>query len=161
MRNLKIQQKSSLIKTLMLFILIIMIGFAAKSQTAPPLKEDFKTQELQSFLKANKKVINIQNQAQSKMVAVIKDEGLTVDQFNAIARSQQQKDKTSKTNAKDLSSFNQATQKILTLQKKVKTELTQTVQTEGLDWNTYQEIMYAYQKSPKVKAKVNALLKSN
>ncbi|MFC6102353.1 DUF4168 domain-containing protein [Olivibacter domesticus] len=123
-----------------------------------PLKEDFKKEELQSFIKANQKVVELQKVSEEKMVKVIQEEGLTVERFNQLAASQQNPDKKVQAEPKEMETFNAAAQKITGIGKEADTQMQQSIKQEGIDVETYQQIILAYQKSPKVKQQLEALL---
>lgn len=123
-----------------------------------PVKEDFKKEELQSFVKANQKVVAIQRASEEEMIKVVKDEGFTVERFNEIAESQQNPDKKVEADEKELASFNSAAQKITGMSQQVDGQMQESIKQEGLDIETYQQIILAYQSSDKVKQEIDALL---
>jgi hypothetical protein len=142
-------------------LFIFSVGNAALAQETvqqAPLKEDFKKEELQSFIKANQKVVALQKASEEKMVKVVQEEGLTVERFNQLAASQQNPDKKVKVEAKEMETFNTAAQKISGIGKEADTQMQQSIKQEGIDVETYQQIILAYQKSPKVKQELEALL---
>jgi hypothetical protein len=147
--------------TVTALLFIFSIGNTALAQGTvqqAPLKEDFKKEELQSFIKANQKVVALQKASEEKMVKVIQEEGLTVERFNQLAASQQNPDKKVKVEAKEMETFNTAAQKISGIGKEADTQMQQSIKQEGIDVETYQQIILAYQKSPKVKQELEALL---
>jgi hypothetical protein len=147
--------------TVAALLFVFSIGNAALAQETvqqAPLKEDFKKEELQSFIKANQKVVALQKASEEKMVKVIQEEGLTIERFNQLATSQQNPDKKVKVEAKEMETFNIAAQKISGIGKEADTQMQQSIKQEGIDVETYQQIILAYQKSPKVKQELEALL---
>ena len=60
--------------------------------------------------------------------------------------------------AKEMASFNNAAQEIMSKRKETETKIVKSIQQEGIDIETYQEIMYAYQKSPKVKEEISKMI---
>lgn len=129
-----------------------------QQQQQQQIKEDFKKEELQSFIKANEKVVAIQQASEQEMIKVIKDEGFTVERFNKLAEAQQNPQKKVEADAKEMGSFNTAAQKIVSMSKAVEGQMQESIKNEGLDVQTYQQIILAYQQSPKVKKAVDDLL---
>ncbi len=126
--------------------------------TQPELKENFQKQELQSFIKANQRIIAIQKNSEAEMIKVIEQKGLTVDKFNELAQAQQSPDKKANVDSKEQQSFVNAANKIMGMQKDINGKMEESIKKEGIDIQTYQQIMFAYQKSPKVKQEIEALL---
>lgn len=128
-------------------------------QPSVELREDFSDNELQSFVKANEKVMEIQTEAEEKMIKAIEDEGLTLDRFNAILEQQRDPQRGTETSADELESFNNAAQAILQENARVEKEMTTTIEAEGIDIETYKQIMLAYQQNPAIQGRVNKIVK--
>lgn len=127
-------------------------------QPSIKFREDFSDDELASFVKANEKVTTIQQESEQKMIKIIEDEGLSVGRFNEILESQRNPEKKTEASPEDLTSFNNAAQVIIQENQKIEQQMTTSIEEEGIDIDTYQEILIAYQQSPKVQDKVNKLL---
>lgn len=127
-------------------------------QPSTDIREDFSDQELKAFLNAHKKVSEIQIENEAKIIKVIDDEGLSIDRFNEILQAQQDPQKKTETSPEDLSSFNNAAQIIIEENQKAEKRMTSSIEEEGIDIDTYQQIMLAYQQSPAVQSKVNELM---
>ena len=128
-------------------------------QPSTEMREDFSDNELESFVKANEKVMEIQTEAEEKMIKAIEDEGLTLDRFNAILEEQRDPQRGTETSADELKSFNTAAQAILQENTRVEKEMTTTIEAEGIDIETYKQIMLAYQHNPVIQDRVNKLVK--
>lgn len=140
-------------------------AFAQEPETPPvppsvQMREDFSDDELKSFVKANEKVMAIQLDGEQKMISAIEEEGLTVNRFHEILEQQRDPQKGGETSPDELKSFNNAAQVILEENAKIEEEMTSTLEEEGIDVETYQQIMLAYQQSPAVQERVNKLVKS-
>lgn len=122
------------------------------------MKEDFKDKELESFVKANQKVNAIQAEGETKMMQAIDESDLTVDRFNEILAAQQDPQRNNDATAEEMSSFNNVAQEIIKERQEMEVKMTQTIEEEGIDLDTYNMIMYAYQQSPEVQKRVNDLL---
>ena len=154
--------KSTTILTSLSMAVMLFISSFAVAQQLPQqqqqVREDFSDDELKSFVKAHKKVVEIQEKSQQKMMRAIEKEGLTIEQFNQLIESQQDPDKKVDATPEQLSSFNNAAQQVIKERQETQVQMVSSIEDEGIDINTYQEIMVAYQQSPKVQGKVNELL---
>ena len=137
---------------------------ATPSQTAPArqepqVKEDFTDDRLKKFIEVNKKLQPHQQEAENQMVKAIEQEGLSPDRFNQILGAQQQSD-TSNAGATstELTKFNNAAKKIMTIQNSVIPKLEKVMTDEGMKPEEFQQIVVAYNRSPKVQQKINSLL---
>lgn len=130
-------------------------------QPSTSIREDFSDDELKSFVQANEKVMAIQVEAEQNMIKAIENEGLTVDRFHQILEQQRdpQRGTETETSEEELKSFNNAAQVILQENAKVEAEMTTTIEDQGIDIETYKQIMLAYQQSPAVQSRVNGLVK--
>lgn len=147
----------------MLVALWMMGGVAAMAQTPdasqqPALREDFKTEELEKFVDISTKVQTVQMGAQDTMVSAIKEEGMTVEQFNKLAQAQQSPGAASTATKEDQDKFQKASAKIMKIQEGIMGKVEQTIQKAGMDVQTYQQIVYAYQNSEKVKSALNQIV---
>jgi hypothetical protein len=125
----------------------------------PNVKEDFSDEELNMFVNATKEVIRIQQETERLMINIIEEEDLTVDKFNEIMIAQQtaNMDRVDAT-AEELIAFNNAAEKIMMLQNELQEEVIRILESEGIDVETYQEIILSYQYSPQVQERVNEML---
>ncbi|HLQ99270.1 MAG TPA: DUF4168 domain-containing protein [Sphingobacterium sp.] len=151
-------------KLKVVLLAVVMLGSlgamaqAPNPMQEPELKEDFKKDELKSFVKASSKVEALQMGAQENMAQAVKDEGLTVEKFNTIAQAQQSEEGLENESSEDQEMFNKASEKIMKIQEEIGGEIQETIKKEGIDVQTYEQIMYAYQKSDKVKGELDEIL---
>ena len=122
------------------------------------IREDFSDDELKSFVKANERVSAIQVESEQKMIKAIEGEGLTVNRFNELLEQQRDSSKKTETSAEELKSFNNAAQHILEENAKIEKEMTSTIEEEGIDIETYKQIMVAYQQKPEIQNRVNKIV---
>ena len=148
-------------------LLLMMAGVAVAQQTQPQpqnetqqqVQQNFSDEELEKFADVYVQVVEIQQENEAEMIKAIEDENLDVNRFQEILQAQQQQQGATELNAtaEEMASFNNAAQKIMTVQKEVEAEMKQVIEKDlGLD--TYQQIVVAYQQSPEVQQKVNQLL---
>lgn len=144
-------------------IQVLPLAQAAAQQTPQPstsIREDFSDDELKSFVKANEKVMAIQIEAEQNMIKAIEDEGLTVDRFHQILDEQRDPQRGTETSAEELKSFNNAAKVILEENAKVEEEMATTIEEQGIDIETYKQIMLAYQQNPGIQSRVNGLVRN-
>ncbi|MDV3307578.1 MAG: DUF4168 domain-containing protein [Cyclobacteriaceae bacterium] len=124
------------------------------------VREDYSDAELESFVNANEKVASIQQETEEKIIGKIQENGLTVDRFNQILQSQQDPSIKEAVQAtpEELAAFNEVAQSIVDENQKVRQQIEASIQEEGLNLATYEEMMVAYQYSPKVQKRVHKLL---
>lgn len=150
-------------RTILLFVICLFSIFssAARAQVSSqqiPVKENFKPEEIQSFIKANQKVAYLEKTSENEMIKAVEEEGFTVERFNEIATSQQTPEKHVNIEQEELQSFNSVIQKVADISKITENKMNASIEEEGLDVVTYQQIVLAYQNSTKVKREVDALL---
>lgn len=160
-------QSFKLLNKKILFILtlplLMLLGSSVSAQQLPPqqqqqVREDFSDSELKQFIKANQGATAIQQESQGEMVATIEEEGLDVNTFNEILTSAQNPEQEVNASEDELNQFNKIAEKLQVIQKKTEEKIIKVIEKEGIDAEMYQEIMIAYQASPKVKEKVDKLL---
>ena len=127
-------------------------------QPSVNIREDFSDEELKSFVTANEKAMTIQMEGEQKMINAIEEQGLTLDRFNEILEEQRDPLKESTTTAEELQSFNNAAQVILEENTRVEQQMTTTIEEEGIDIETYKQIMLAYQQNPTIQTRVNKMV---
>jgi hypothetical protein len=130
-------------------------------QSQQQTREDFTDEELQKFISANAKLVQLQQESEAKMVGAIEKEGMTIERFNQILQAQQGTTQESDASPEELASFNNAAQVIIDERQKTEKEMVAMVEQEGIDVNTYQEIMTAYHQNPSVQQRVDQLLEVN
>ena len=163
---MKRQNIVSPLSALALFFLIYFLpvsrGFAQEPAAEPSvqMREDFSDDELKSFVKANEKVMEIQLEGEQKMIKAIEDEGLTVNRFHEILEQQRdpQRGTETQTSPEELKSFNNAAQLILQENEKLEERMSTSIQEQGIDMETYQQIMVAYQQNPAIQTRVNKMV---
>ena len=122
------------------------------------VREDFSKKELEKFVSAATKVQEVQQEKQEEIVAAIEAEDLDVNRFNEIIAERQGKIEDANVTDEELQSFNIAAQKVMEHNKEMQSEIAQTIEEQGLTPETYNEILLAYQQSPKVQKKITKML---
>ena len=135
----------------------------AASPPSVQMRSDFSDDELKSFVKANEKVTAIQMEGEQKMIKAIEEEGLTVNRFHELLEQQRdpQRGTDSVATAAELKSFNDAAQVILQENAKLEKQMTSSIEEQGIDIETYKQIMVAYQQNPEIQSRVNKMVEDN
>jgi membrane-associated HD superfamily phosphohydrolase len=152
------------IKAILFAILFTSIStFSFAQHQADPLdepaREEFSEEEIDSFVSATKEVIKLQSEIEQEMIQAIEDSNLTVERFNEIMMAQQnQQNPEGAATEEELEAFSEAAQKIIEIQSEMQEEIFNVLNEEGLDVNTYQEIIMAYQQDPELQRKIDSKL---
>lgn len=123
------------------------------------IREDFSDDELKSFVTANERVMAIQMEGEQKMIQAIEDEGLTLERFNQILEEQRDPRAETESTQEELTSFNNAAQMILQENARIEQQMTASIEEEGIDIDTYKQIMLAYQQNPSIQNRVNKMVR--
>jgi len=156
---------SKLSKVLALSAVSMFFAFGVMAQevpaVAPPVQEDFTEEEYKTFVKINKEVIPLQQQAEGEMMKVITDKGLDVNRFQELAQAQQTGKITDVSeDPEEISKFNLAGQEVLEVQKKVQGEIKQKIEDNNMDIQKFQQIAMAYNQSETVRNKIDKMLQA-
>lgn len=147
---------------LALFFCISTVSFAqheADPYDAPQPREDFSDEEIENFVSATKEVIKLQSKIEQEMISAIESTSLSVERFNEIMIAQQnQQDMEAAATEEELEAFSQAAQKIIEIQSEMQEEIFEVLNEEGIDVNTYQEIIVSYQQNPQLQQKIDTML---
>lgn len=148
----------------MILMLVVWPAAVSAQDTVPQpstaMRENFSDDELKSFVKANEKVMTIQMEGEQKMIKAIEDQGLTLDRFNEILEQQRDPQRGTETSVDELTSFNNAAQQILQENARLEQRMESSINEEGIDVETYKQIMLAYQQLPAVQDRVNKMVTS-
>lgn len=107
----------------------------------------------------NLKLAPHQQEGEQKMVKAIEEEGLQAGRFNEIMTARQTNDSTNAgASDEELQKVDAATEKIVGIQQEVEQKMTTVIEEEGMKPQEFQEILLAYQQSPKVREKVNTMI---
>lgn len=135
----------------------------APPQTAPQqqqqVKEDFSDDEIKTFIKANERIVQVQQEGEQEMMQAIEAEDIEIERFNEILMSRQNPDQETDATPEELAAFSKAAEKIMEVQQKLEQKAMKAVEEEGMAIEDYQQIMMAYQQSPKVQQQVDKIMK--
>ncbi len=127
-------------------------------QAQPQVKEDYTDEELKTFIQVNKSVAQVQQTAEQKMIQAIEEEEMDINRFNEIATAQQDPQADVEASDEEMQTFTKAAEKIMDVQRETQSEIAKVIESEGMEFTAYREIMMAYQNSPKVQEQVTKLV---
>lgn len=135
-------------------------GLPGAGQPQQQVKEDYTDDELKAFIQANQSAVQVQQAAEQKMIQAIEDTDMDINRFNEIATAQQDPQADPEASEEEMATFNEAAQKVMTVQRETQSEIAEAVEAEGMEFNEYRQIMMAYQSSPKVQQQITKLLEA-
>ncbi len=140
------------------------------SQSQPPAdipatgqsmtSDDLSDEQLQAFVNSANRVMAIHEEAEEKMVQTIEEHNLDVETFNQILQARQT-EQVPEADPEKVEAFQKAFPEVLNEQQRVNAKIEASLQEEGLDIQTYENIMMAYQQDPEVQQRVNELIQKN
>lgn len=151
----------------MLTVGLLSFSEAASAQATPPAtpqtgqqtKSDITDAELKQFIDANKRLMVIQQEGEKAMLAILQEEKLDVEKFNALAvAQQQQKLEESGATPEDLAAFKKAADRMMALQPDMQKNAEAAILKDGMKIERYEQIMLAYQQDPAFQQKVDKLM---
>ncbi|HEY9561997.1 MAG TPA: DUF4168 domain-containing protein [Anseongella sp.] len=129
---------------------------------APDIKDDFSDETLEKFVDINQKLAPHQQEGEVKMIKAIEDKGLKTERFGEIMTAQQLNDSTNAgASADEMQKVEAAAQDIRDIQMELQQRMTKVIVDEGMEIQEFQDIILAYQYSPKVQKKINTLLEQS
>lgn len=150
----------SILKLPLLICFLISLGTVPASAQEMPAKTNFTDEELEKFIEINKQVIQMEQQSQQKIVTAIQDEGITVERFNQIAQKRQNPNMELNASEEEMTAFNNAAQVVMQQQQQMQRQVMGMIQkTDGIDVQTFQQIMMAYQQDEEVQQQIDEMLK--
>lgn len=119
----------------------------AQSEQPTPTMEVSEGQ-IDRFVSAYQAIRAIQQDAQAELVAAVEAEGLTVDDYNAIAESQQSPETAAEVPAEQAEQFAAATAQVATLREGVREEMQAAIVAEELTIEEFEQILALAQQDP-------------
>jgi hypothetical protein len=149
---------------------LTLIGFAGQAQAqagapAPAPAEaapqtDISDTELTQFASALQEVQAIRQAAEMEMVAAIEAQGLSVDQFNAIAEAQQNPEAQAEISLseEEVASFGSAIEEVNELSQSAQADMVVAVESEGLSVAAYNQIASIVRDDPSLQDELRQIL---
>ena len=119
-------------------------------------------EEMQKFAATIKKLLVINRDMETQMVAAVQKTGLTEQRFGEIHRSKKDPaaKPTKQISPNEEQSYNQAMTQFTQIQKDAQTKMDQTVESEGLGTDRFNQILAQVQKDPSLRQELRKLLQS-
>lgn len=154
---------SKLSKAFALSAFLMAFAFGTMAQQVPSttqeIKEDFSDEDYEAFVKINKELIPLQQEAEGQMIEVISEKGLEVTRFQELAQAQQSGKITDVSeDPEEIAKFNEAGQEVMKVREKVEGELKKKIEASQMDIEKFQQISMAYNQSETVRNKIDKLL---
>lgn len=136
-------------------------GGQVPGQQAPEVKEDFSDETLEKFVDINMKLAPHQQKGEAEMVKAIEDQGMDAERFGEIMTARQMNDSTNAgASEQELQQVDAAAQEIMGIQQQLQQQMTKVIVDEGMQIEEFQDIVLAYQYSPKVQQKIDGMLQA-
>jgi hypothetical protein len=139
-------------------------GTAAAQQATPQKAPQQQTQnisdaDIKLFVDASTRLMDLQQQSEQAMMAILEEEKLSIDKFNELAQAhQQQKLAEAEGTAEEKAAFNKSIQRMMEMQPDIEKNMQAAIQKDGMTMERYEQIMMAYQQDPAVQAKIQKMM---
>lgn len=133
-------------------------------QQEPTAQTEVSDEELETFLDVSSELQEIQMGSQQEMIAVVEDEGLTVEKYNAIAEAEQMgqpTDELEDVSSEDLEKYVQASTQIAEMEEELEPEFEQIIEENGMEMDRFQEINMALQQDPALQQRIQEMMQSS
>ena len=154
---------STLLKSLLAATLILGAPAAAIAQaqeTAAPTQIEVSEGQIDRFVSAYLAIHAIQQEVQAELVAAVEAEGLTVDDYNAIAESQQAPTAETEVSPEQAEQFAAAVEQVTTLREGARQEMQAAIAAEALTIDEFEQILAQAQQDPALRAQISQRLSS-
>jgi hypothetical protein len=146
----------------MLMVGFLLIGSAVAQQQQmmqqPQEQKDYSDDEVELFANTVIKVNPIQQEVQKKMVKIIDEEGMELNQFNAISQQMQQGVEPEGVSDQQMELFERISVKLQEVQVENQKKMHKVIKEQGMTPAKYQEMIRAYHSNPEIKQKVEDML---
>ncbi|WP_187329414.1 DUF4168 domain-containing protein [Halomicronema hongdechloris] len=132
------------------------------AQAPPPETLDSQAtlseQQIEQFADAYKAIQTIQEDVQADMIQAVEAEGLTVEEFNTIAQSQQNPEIQAEVPPEQIERFSAATEQINAIRTNAREEMESAIQAEGLSVEEFEQILAMAQQDEALRQAINQRL---
>lgn len=133
-------------------------AMAQEPQPAPPAQptEEIEVSESQidGFVNAYRAIQTIREETQPQLIAAIEAEGLTIDEFSAIAQTQQSPEATAEVPEEQAEQFSAASEQVDEIRAGARAEMEQAIQAEGLTIEEFEQIFAMAQQDPALQQEI-------
>lgn len=122
---------------------------AQPAQAAPDSEPlEVSEEQIDSFANAYRAIQTIQQAVQADLVAAIETEGLAVEDYNAIAASQQNPETATDVSPEQSEQFAAAAEQVATLREEARQEMYAAIEAEALTVDEFEQILAQAQQDP-------------
>lgn len=148
------------------FLLFGMVSMAfAQGQGMPPNMQqqmpdiEVSDSEMRDFVEVTMDAQQVQNEAQSEMIELVEDSGMTVDRFNEILSGMQsgQSQEDLEVGDSEMSAFDEVIEDLEVIQQGVEEEIITYIESKDMEVERFQEINMALQMSPELQQKYQSI----
>ena len=137
----------------------------APQQQAPANSEgssiNVDQQELERFANAFKSVQKIQSESRQKIAQAIKDEGLTIEEFNQMFRAQQQSETAeSEMSSEKQQQFQQVNARIEEIDQQAQNDIENAITNQGMEMQRFETIWKSVQQDKQLQQQVRQILQN-
>jgi len=129
------------------------------AQAPPPEMPDSQAtlseQQIEQFANAYQAIEIIQEEVQADMIEAVEAEGLTIEEFNAIAQSQQNPQSQAEVPPEQLEQFAAAAEQITIIRTNAQAEIESAIQAEGLSVEEFEQILAMAQQDEALQQTIN------
>ncbi|MDT0642918.1 DUF4168 domain-containing protein [Zunongwangia sp. F363] len=154
--------KSGKIKgLLMAMCMLFTIGAFAQTQPMPQQQKvevDVDDSELANFAEAYQEIRMINQQAQQKMMAVVKDEGLEIQQFNKMYQASMNPNTEMEATAEQKEKYESAVETIEGMQGQFQDQMENAISEKGFTMERYEKLAMALQTDQEMQQRLQEML---
>lgn len=133
-------------------------------QQEPTAQTEVSDEELENFLEVSSELQEIQMGSQQEMIAVVEEEGLTVEKYNTIAEAEQMgqpTDELEDISSEDLENYVEASTQIAEMEEELEPQLEEIITENGMEMDRFQEINRALQQDPALQQRIQQMMQNS
>ncbi|MDA3879767.1 MAG: DUF4168 domain-containing protein [Prolixibacteraceae bacterium] len=139
-------------------VLLSVILFSTATAFAQQNSTDVNDSELKKFATVYKKVQEVSRESQNKMVEIVQNEGIEVQRYNIIMRTQEDPSQKITVSEDELKIVKTINSKLKKIEENTNKKLQETIKENKLTVNRYQEILASIQSNPDLQTKLQEYL---
>ncbi|MBE9080074.1 DUF4168 domain-containing protein [Romeria aff. gracilis LEGE 07310] len=124
------------------------------AEPTPPQAMELSESQIDGFVSAYQAIQAIRAETQPQLIAAIEAEGLTIDQFNAIAQTQQTPEATTEIPSDQAEQFSAASEQVDDIRAGARADMEQAIQAEGLTVEEFEQIFAMAQQDPELQQQI-------
>jgi len=129
------------------------------TEAAPPGAEvEVSETQLDSFANAYRSIQVIQESARAELIAAVEAEGLTVDDYNAIAEAQESPEVAAQISPEQSEQFAAAVEQVSAIRTEAQAEMEAAIQAENLSVEEFEQILALAQQDPEIQQAISERL---